>query len=34
MAAAKLIEVGEMEERIEAVEAALGPRVIKRGGRA
>jgi len=34
MAAAKLIEVGEMEERIEAVEAALGPRVIKRGGQA
>ena len=27
----KLIEVGEMEERMQAVEAALGPRLVKRG---
>ena len=29
LAATKLIEVGEMEERIQAVEAALGPRVVR-----
>jgi hypothetical protein len=28
MAAAKLLEVGEHEERLTAIEAALGPRVI------
>jgi hypothetical protein len=33
LAAAKLLEVGEMEERMQAVETALGPRVVKRGGR-
>jgi hypothetical protein len=33
LAAAKLLEVGEMEERMQAVETALGPRVVKRGSR-
>ena len=28
LAGAKLLEVGEMEERMQAVEAALGPRVV------
>jgi hypothetical protein len=28
MAAAKLLEVGEMEERLEAIEAAIGPRAL------
>jgi len=28
LAAVKLVEVGEMEERLAAVEAALGPRVV------
>jgi hypothetical protein len=28
LAAAKLLEVGEMDERMQAVEAALGPRVV------
>jgi hypothetical protein len=28
LAAAKLLEVGEMEERLAAIESALGPRVI------
>ena len=28
LAGAKLLEVGEMEERMAAVEAALGPRVV------
>ena len=28
LAGAKLVEVGEMEERMAAVEAALGPRVV------
>ena len=32
MAAAKLLEVGELEERVAAVEAALGPRVVKTTG--
>jgi hypothetical protein len=27
--AMKLVEVGEMEERLQAVEAALGPRVVR-----
>ena len=29
MAAAKLLEVGEQEERLAAIEAALGPRLVK-----
>jgi hypothetical protein len=29
LAAAKLLEVGELEERVEALEAALGPRVVR-----
>ena len=33
MAAAKLLEVGEQEERLAAIESALGPRVIHRGRR-
>jgi hypothetical protein len=33
LAAAKLLEVGEQEERLQAIEAALGPRLIKRGAR-
>jgi hypothetical protein len=33
LAAAKLIEVGEQEERLQALEAALGPRVVKKGRR-
>jgi hypothetical protein len=34
LAAAKLLEVGELEERLAAIESALGPRVIpKAGGR-
>lgn len=31
--AAKLLEVGELEERVEAIEATLGPRVRIAGGR-
>jgi hypothetical protein len=31
LAAAKLLEVGEQEERLAAIEAALGPRLVKRG---
>ena len=31
--AVKLLEVGELEERLHAVEAALGPRLQKVGGR-
>jgi hypothetical protein len=31
--ATKLLEVGEHEERLSAIEAALGPRLIKRGSR-
>jgi hypothetical protein len=30
--AMKLVEAGEMEERLQAVEAALGPRVVRNGG--
>jgi hypothetical protein len=30
---ASLLEKGEWEERVEAIEAALGPRVLKRDGR-
>jgi hypothetical protein len=33
LAAAKLLEVGEMEDRMQAVEAALGPRIVKAGRR-
>ena len=33
LAGAKLLEVGEQEERLAAIEAALGPRVVKREGR-
>ncbi len=34
LAAAKLLEVGELEERLEAIEGALGPRVLpKQSGR-
>jgi hypothetical protein len=33
LAAAKLLEVGEQEERLAAVESALGPRVVKKGRR-
>jgi len=33
LAAARLLEVGEMEERLAAVEAALGPRIVKPRGR-
>jgi hypothetical protein len=33
LAAAKLLEVGEQEERLQALEAALGPRVVKKGRR-
>jgi hypothetical protein len=33
LAGAKLLEVGEMEERMAAVEAALGPRVVSQGKR-
>ena len=33
LAAAKLLEVGEQEERLAAVEAALGPRLVKKGSR-
>jgi hypothetical protein len=33
VAGAKLLEVGEMEERMAAVEAALGPRVVQTKGR-
>ena len=33
LAGAKLLEVGEHEERLAAIEAALGPRVVKREGR-
>ena len=29
----KLIEVGEQEERLAAIESALGPRVVKKGRR-
>ena len=29
LAGAKLLEVGEHEERLEAIEAALGPRIVK-----
>jgi hypothetical protein len=29
LAAAKLLEVGEQEERLAAIEAALGPRVVR-----
>ncbi len=32
-AAAKLLEVGELEERLRTVEAALGPRLVKKGQR-
>src|SRR5690606_4822492 len=32
-AAAKLLEVGELEERLQSVEAALGPRVVKKANR-
>jgi len=32
-AATKLLEVGELEERLTAVEAALRPRLVKTGGR-
>ena len=31
--ATSLLEKGEMEERLQAVEAALGPRVVKKAGR-
>jgi hypothetical protein len=31
MAAAKLLETGELEARLEAVEAALGPRLVREG---
>lgn len=31
--AAKLLETGELEERLAAVEAALGPRLVKTGRR-
>ena len=33
VAGAKLLEVGEMEERMAAVETALGPRVVQTKGR-
>ena len=33
LAGTKLLEVGEQEERLAAIESALGPRVIPRGGR-
>jgi hypothetical protein len=33
LAGAKLLEVGGQEERLAAIEAALGPRVVKREGR-
>jgi hypothetical protein len=33
LAAAELLEVGEMEERLTAMEAAIGPRVVDRSGR-
>ena len=33
LAAAKLLEVGEQEERLQAIEAALGPRVVRRDRR-
>jgi hypothetical protein len=33
LAAAKLLEVGEQEERIQALEAAIGPRIVKKAGR-
>jgi len=29
LAGARLLEVGEMEERLVAVEAALGPRIVR-----
>lgn len=33
LAAAKLLEVGEQEERLQEIEAALGPRIVKPQGR-
>ena len=33
IALAKLTEVGEQEERLAAVESALGPRLVKKAGR-
>ncbi len=33
LAGAKLLEVGELEQRLEAVEGALKPRLVKAGGR-
>ena len=33
LAAAKLLEVGELEERLASIEAALGPRLRRAGGR-
>jgi hypothetical protein len=33
LAAAKLLEVGEMEDRLAAIESALGPRVVNTGKR-
>ena len=33
LAAAKLLEVGEQEDRLSAIEAALGPRLVRRDGR-
>jgi hypothetical protein len=33
LAGAKLLEVGEQEERLAAIEEALGPRIIKKEGR-
>jgi len=33
LAGTKLLEVGELEQRLEAVEATLKPRLVKTGGR-